>query len=267
MNFKLRKLGFTGSIGRLSLIAMTLICIGSISALGQSPKAGEIRKNAIGVEFVWIPPGEFMMGSKTGETYQKPVHRVAISQGFWMGKYEVTQSQYEALSGINPSRFTGCGSCPVESVTWADAQKFASQLNAANDGYDYSLPSESQWEYAARAGTTGDHYGTLNEIAWYDHNSENKTHPVGQKKPNAFGLFDMSGNVFEWVKDIYNYRGYKGLPADGSANLGIGDSSLRVIRGGAWENDALDSQSSTRGGLLATLNDSSLGFRVVSRRK
>src|SRR5205807_9632744 len=116
------------------------------------PTAGAIRKNSIGMEFVYVPAGEFTMGS-ISDPSEKPAHKVTFSQGFWMGKYEVTQSQYESVIGKNPSYFKGCPDCPVEQVSWDDAKEFIKRLNAKNDGFDYSLPTEAQWEYAARAGT------------------------------------------------------------------------------------------------------------------
>src|SRR5205085_9149218 len=120
----------------------------------------------------------FMMGSETGDADEKPVHQVTIREGFYMGKYEVTQAQWKQVMGNNPSYFNNCDQCPVEMVSWNDAQEFIKKLNAMNDGYVYRLPSEAEWEYAARAGTTGDYAGDLDAMAWYLNNSGNKTHPV-----------------------------------------------------------------------------------------
>ena len=185
----------------ITTFLINLLVLSSLAACrtARNLSAVTIRKNSLGMELVYIPPGEFMMG----DSNEKPVHHVTISQGFWMGKYEVTQSQYESVAGTNPSKFKGCSDCPVEQVSWNDTKEFISKLNAKNDGFIYSLPTEAQWEYAARAGTTGDHYGDIDSIAWYDSNSANKTHAVGQKQPNAFGLYDMSGNVEEWVQDWF----------------------------------------------------------------
>jgi formylglycine-generating enzyme required for sulfatase activity len=121
-------------------------------------------KNSIGMEFVWVPPGSFMMGSER-EDDEKPVHRVTINQGFYMGKYEVMQAQWQKVMGNNPSKFKGCDNCPVENVSWDDAQKFINGLNAQDDGYIYRLPSEAEWEYACRAGTAGDYAGDLDAMA------------------------------------------------------------------------------------------------------
>ena len=133
-----------------------------------------------------------------------------------MGRYEVTQAQWQAVMGNNPSNFKGCDQCPVETVSWDDAQEFIRKLNAQNDGYKYRLPSEAEWEYACRAGTTGDYAGNLDEMAWYGKNSGGKTHSVGQKQANGLGLYDMHGNVWEWVEDRYHHN-YNRAPTDGSA--------------------------------------------------
>ncbi|MBK8811544.1 MAG: SUMF1/EgtB/PvdO family nonheme iron enzyme [Acidobacteria bacterium] len=238
-------------------------------ASSTSPvEPGTVRKNLIGMEFVYIPPGDFMMGSDKSDD-EKPVRKVTISEGFWMGKYEVTQGQWRALMDSNPSYFKTCGDdCPVEQVSWNDAVEFIAKLNEKNDGFEYSLPSEAEWEYAARAGTTGDHYDSVDEIAWHNGNSDFKTHPVGGKKPNSFGLFDMSGNVCEWVQDIYNEKGYGGLPTDGSANLSVGDPGSRVLRGGSWFDGAYNSRSALRFRNSPSLGlNCSVGFRVLARQK
>jgi eukaryotic-like serine/threonine-protein kinase len=163
-------------------------------------------------------------------------------------------------------------------------------LNARDDGYIYSLPTEAEWEYAARSGTTGDYAGDLDSMAWYGNNSGNSyldagaiwktdqsnygkrilangtaAHPVGQKQPNAFGLYDMHGNVWEWCEDIYNDKGYSGSPTDGSANVSVGDTSKRVLRGGSWAEDADGARSALRGGKAPSSRVISGGFRVLAR--
>src|SRR5205085_11701074 len=168
-----------------------------------------------GVEFVWILAGSFMMGSENGDSDEKPAHRVTISEGFYMGKYEVTQAQWQAVMGNNPSNFKGCDNCPVEQVSWDDAVSFIAKLNAQNDGYTYRLPTEAEWEYACRAGTTtafafGDSLSS--EQANFDGDYpyggapkgvyRQKTTSVGRFQPNAWGLYDMHGNVWEWCEDI-----------------------------------------------------------------
>ena len=197
-----------------------------------------------GIEFVWIPAGDFRMGSTSrhADSEEKPVTRVRISRGFYLGKYEVTQGQWEGVMGSNPSRFKNCGgNCPVERVSWDDVQEFIRKLNGKSGGRRYRLPTEAEWEYAARGGTTADTYAgdltnprgndpVLNRIAWYRENSGRRTHPVGRKAPNGWGLHDMLGNVWEWVGDWYgDYPG--GTVTDPS---GPGSGSYRVIRGGSW---------------------------------
>ncbi len=219
---------------------------------------GEVRKNSIGMEFVYIPPGDFMMGSDK-ENNEKPIHKVTISKGFWMGKTEVTQAQWEAVMGNNPSGFKNCPQCPVENVSWGDAQRFIVKLNAQNDGYKYRLPTEAEWEYAARAGTTGDYAGNLDSMAWYGANSGNKTHPVGTKQANAWGLYDMHGNVWEWCQD------WDGSYPSGTVTdpTGAASSSFRVIRGGGWFLDAVFLRSAVRTFDSPSRRYDGLGFRVV----
>jgi serine/threonine-protein kinase len=170
--------------------------------------------NSIGMEMVYVPAGSFIMGSENGDSDEKPMHRVTISSGFYMGRYEVTQAQWQAVMGTNPSDFKGCDNCPVEQVSWDDAQEFIRQMNARGDGYTYRLPTEAEWEYACRAGTTTAFaYGDLlsSEQANFDGKHpyggaskgvyRQKTTLVGSFQPNAFGLYDMHGNVWEWCQD------------------------------------------------------------------
>jgi formylglycine-generating enzyme required for sulfatase activity len=185
------------------------------------------------IELVQISPGSFMMGSTNGYPDEKPVHQVTINYSFYMGKYEVTQEQWQAVMGNNPAKFKDCANCPVEQVSFYDVEKFISNLNESNDGFRYRLPSEAEWEYACRAGTTGDYAGDLKEMGWYSDNAGGKTHAVGGKRPNAWGLFDMHGNVEEWCEDWY-HRTYDGAPTDGSAWLSGGEQRYRATRSGYW---------------------------------
>ena len=161
------------------------------------------------------------MGSTSFEAFgnEHPVTRVRISHGFWMGKQEVTQVEWERFEGTNPSHFDGCGpDCPVENVSWEDAQQFVGRLNLLSsqygDGAQYRLPTEAEWEYAARAGTSGDRYSdNFDAIAWYDGNSGERSHAVGRKEPNVWGLHDMLGNVYEMVQDWHG---------DGPSGTGVG---------------------------------------------
>lgn len=219
-----------------------------------------------GDAYIRIDPGEFMMGcsanDKECDAYENPVHRVRITTAYEVAKYEVTQMQWEAVMGSNPSHFTGA-LLPVEQVSWHDAQQFVSRLNARNDGYVYRLPTEAEWEYAARAGTSGTYDSNPNSVAWYGDNSGNETHPVGQKQPNALGLFDMVGNVEEWCQDwIGNYPG-----ASVTNPTGPTSGSYRVFRGGGWRGPASASRPWSRNGGYESYRDVFLGFRVVRQQK
>src|SRR5215831_10031863 len=183
--------------------------------LTSRSKAGEL-KNDTGIEFVQIQPGEFMMGCSVGDidcnADERPIHHVQLTKPFQIGKFEVTQAQWQAVMGSNPSTIKG-DDHPVETINKDETHEFINRLNAKNDGFRYRLPTEAEWEYAARAGTGSSYTGKLDEIAWYNGNSEDETHPVGQKKPNAWGLYDMEGNVKEWVEDLYSANYYAGSPA------------------------------------------------------
>lgn len=192
----------------------------------------------IDAQMVYIKGGCFMMGSnaKDKEAYaeEKPVHEVCVSD-FYIGKYEITQGQWQAVMGSNPSKFSSCGTdCPVEQVSWNEVQDFINELNRLT-GKKYRLPTESEWEYACRSGGKNEKYSGTNDdqrlvdYAWYDKNSDNKTHKVGTKKPNGLGIFDMSGNVDEWVEDAY--AGYSLYSRNNPINK---SGSIRVVRGGGW---------------------------------
>jgi formylglycine-generating enzyme required for sulfatase activity len=206
---------------------------------GATPEMSQTYTNSIGMEFALIPAGEFLMGSDKGKDPEAhddetPLHRVTISRPFYLGKYAVTQAQWEAVMGSNPSYFKG-RSNPVETVSWDDVQKFIWSLNIQEGNGCYRLPTEAEWEYACRAGTTGvysygDDAGSLGHYAWYAGNSGKKPHPVGQKEPNAWGLYDMHGNVWEWVQDWYDdYSSASVTDPKGPAS-----GSYRVLRGGGW---------------------------------
>ena len=215
-----------------------------------------------GMEFVWVPAGEFRMGSTSAEAEpdEQPVTQVRISRGFWLGKYEVTQSEWQAVMGTNPSEFSGCGRCPVDNISWDDVQDLIRRLNARAGEAHYRLPTEAEWEYAARAGTSGDRYAEdLDAIAWYDEGFDSRSHPVGQMEPNGWGLYDMLGNVIEWVQDWYGrYQG--GTVADPQ---GSGFGSDRVIRGGSWWYPATGSRASYRAKISPSDAGSLVGFRLL----
>jgi formylglycine-generating enzyme required for sulfatase activity len=261
-------------VGFVGTLAVAAACLASASSIAQTPAL----KNAIGMEFVQIPAGEFLMGCSPGDNAckndEKPQHQVRITKAFEMGRYEVTQAQWKAMMMENQSAIVGDKN-PVENVTRAEAIEFANRLNMRNDGYTYRLPTEAEWEYAARAGTTGAAYGALDEIAWYEKTSNDESHPVGTKKPNAWGLYDMIGNVREWTADTYLATYYATSPTDdppgappntGLAPPGRGTPgvALPVIRGGGWPNPAESLRVSERYHYVGpTLRVSDVGFRLV----
>jgi formylglycine-generating enzyme required for sulfatase activity len=186
-------------------------------------------------EMVVISVGSFEMGSNSGDRDEKPVHSVRIGKPFALAKTEVTQGQWRAIMGNNPNHFSSCGdTCPVERVNWDEAQEFVRKFSQKT-GKRYRLPSEAEWEYACRAGGTHAYCGndSIDSVAWYTSNSDSKTRPVAGKQPNAWGLYDMSGNVWEWTEDCWN-ENYQGAPADGSP-WSSGNCGQRVLRGGAWD--------------------------------
>jgi formylglycine-generating enzyme required for sulfatase activity len=225
-----------------------------------------------GIKLVRIPAGTFLMGSPVDETgranNEGPQTRVTLTKDFFLGATDVTQGQYESVMGTNPSFFKAAGQdAPVENVSWEDAMAFCQKLSEREraagrlpDGYALTLPTEAQWEYACRAGTTGPYAGDLDAMAWYAQNSGKTTHPVGAKQPNAWGLYDMHGNVWEWVLDWYG--DYPGGAVTNPAGPATGTD--RVHRGGSWSNAAADCRSADRHGDLASNRSShSLGFRVA----
>ena len=228
-------------------------------------EVGESWTNSLGMEFMWIPAGRFLMGSPEDEEGRDVIedqHEVRISEGFWMGKYEVTQGEWEAVLGANPSYFKDCGSrCPVDSVSWFDTEEFMQRLNGreSGKGYRYRLPTEAEWEYAARAGTTRARYGELGEIAWYDENSGDRTHPVGQKQANAWDLHDMLGNVSEWTGDWGAMYPSGSVTDPQSPSTGWG----RVYRGGSSSHGARDVRSAARIGGWPGRRAYHIGFRLV----
>jgi formylglycine-generating enzyme required for sulfatase activity len=203
----------------------------------------------------WIPAGSFGMGEETS-----PV-QVRLRRGFWMGETEVTQAQYQAVMGTNPANWKG-DTLPVEQVSWNDAVEFSRKLSASS-GLTVSLPTEAQWEYACRAGSTtrfhtGNSDSDLGRAGWYSDNGGSKTSPVGQKEANAWGLRDMHGNVWEWCADWYD-----GSLPGGSDPTGPSTGSSRVDRGGSWVFDAQSCRSAGRNANVPTYRSSTLGFRPV----
>ena len=216
-------------------------------------------------EMLVIPAGSFVMGSEKNAE-EKPPHTVFI-RSFLMGRTEITQKQWRDVMGSNPSRFAACGpECPVESVSWDDVQQFIENLNQKT-GQKYRLPSEAEWEYAARAGATtdwsfGNHESKLYDYAWYRANSASKTQAVGKKLPNAFGLYDMHGNVLEWTQDCW-HDNYAGATIDGSAWTTGCSGNVQVLRGGSWNGIPASLRSANRGRFSPRGRDNSIGFRLA----
>ena len=213
-------------------------------------------------EFIRIQAGTFMMGSETGYGEQ-PVHRVRITKDFLLQKTPVTQRQWEAVMGRNPSHFERNPDHPVEVVNWDDAQEFIAKLNCLVPGGRFRLPTEAEWEYACRAGTTGDYGGTgrLDEMGWYDENAGDTTRPVAQKKPNAWGFYDMHGNVSEWCQDWYDSDYYARSPSDDPSGPPAGTG--RVLRGGSWSYSAIKARSAYRNNVDPSYRNPYHGFRLA----
>ena len=251
-----------------------LAMVGSAFSKEPKPPPKELTVDlgkGVKLEMILIPAGEFPMGSPDSDNnafeWEKPQHRVRITKPFYLGKYLVTQQEWEAVMRNNLSYFKGPKN-PVERVSWDDCRQFLEKLNAkaTAGGGKFQLPTEAQWEYACRAGSKtkyffGDDETRLGEYAWYSNNSGSKTYPVGEKKPNAWGLCDMHGNVWEWCQDLYDGAYYANSPTDDPTGPATGP--IRVFRGGSWNYGAGDCRSAHRGGGTPGSRDGDLGFRVA----
>lgn len=220
------------------------------------------------MEFVYVKGGCYEMGDAfgVGNADEEPMHEVCVSD-FYIGKYEVTQEQWGEVTGNNPAFFRRGGNYPVEYISWYDVQEFIRRVNQKT-GMNYRLPTEAEWEYAARSGGKKEKWaGTsresdLDDFAWTDKNSGEQTHPVGQKKPNGLGLFDMSGNVWEWVGDWYDQDYYKYSPRNDPKGPGYSWDNSRVLRGGSWISMPGDVRTSLRGRRIPSVKGN-LGFRLA----
>jgi len=247
--------------GKISVVAKLASTKAEIArpAVAESPKALSVRAAAgAKAAMASIPAGCFQMGSTEGDNDETPVHQVCLD-AFGMDRYDVTQGAYRQATGDNPSEFDHCGDdCPVENLGWKDAKSYCERLGK-------HLPTEAQWEYAARAGTAtkwywGNDEGKTDQYAWYAANSGKKTHPVGKKLPNAWGLYDMAGNVDQWTMDV------KGSYSDESQRdpVATGFGFRRMARGGGWRDDPSGVRTTMRYSHTSSTNRSDLGFRCVS---
>jgi len=232
---------------------------------GPAPTVSLDCGGGVTMELVYVKPGRFTMGSPTSEAGRdndETQHEVTITRGFYLGKYEVTQGQYQAVVGSNLSNWKEANR-PVECVSWNDATEFCNRLSQ-RVGKQVRLPTEAEWEYACRAGSTtrfcfGDSDGGLGEYAWFSSNSGGQTHAVGGRTPNAWGLYDMHGNVWEWCEDWYG-----GYPS-GTVNDPTGPVSgrARALRGGSWGSSPRGCRSALRDGVGPALRGGGSGFRVA----
>lgn len=264
--------------GAGGVIGETLILAGGFWGVGETgdparptwllniadlPEPGETITNSIGMKLAYIPPGRFLRGTpweQPGRQYDERPHAVRITKPFRIGVTEVTQAQWEAVMGANRSNFKGAN-LPVEKISWREAVEFCERLSR-KEGRTYRLPTEAEWEYACRAGATGPFAGTgrLDDMAWYDANSNGATRPVGTKQPNAWGLYDMHGNVAEWCSDIYDADYPKAEAVDPT---GPSEGTFRVIRGGSWAHFPLACRSAARNSAPPSYQLRETGFRVV----
>ncbi len=236
------------------------ICVKCVSFVNS-------KESFIGIEMVFVKGGTLQMGDTFGDggSDEQPIHEVHLDD-FYIGKYPVTQRKWQEVMGNNPSRFKGDDN-PVEFVSWNDVQDFIDKLNHQT-GKKYRLPTEAEWEYAARSGGKNEKWaGTnneaeLSEYAWYCENSEDKTHPVGQKKPNELGIYDMSGNVWELCNDWYDEGYYSMTPRDNPQ--GPSGGRVKVLRGGSWDSEPGNLRSANRNRGVPTIRYDTYGFRLAS---
>jgi formylglycine-generating enzyme required for sulfatase activity len=249
------------------MLALSLVCTMGLTACPLDPRPGQ-KATFDGIQFQWCPQGILSMGSpvdEPGRESGETLHDVTLSQGFWMSTYEVTQAQWEAVMGANPSAFQGPDR-PVEQVSWNDAQIFLEFLNDGVTDALYRLPTEAEWEYACRAGTTARFYwgediaaAQINANAWFKDNAGGETHPVGQKNPNPWGLYDMGGNVLEWCQDWYG--DYPAGPV--TDPQGPASGTYRAYRGGSWYYETGAARSASRNYGNPTDRGTDLGFRLL----
>ncbi|MCP4219931.1 MAG: formylglycine-generating enzyme family protein [bacterium] len=241
------------------------------------PRESTACVNGPGIEFIYVPPGNFAMGERdtTGDDDELPRHNVTLSEGFYLGKFEVTQEQWKKVMGSNPSTFRG-DRLPVENVSWLEVRAFIKKLNDAPGTETYSLPTEAEWEYACKAGSTeryffGRNRHKLHAYGWFEENSKKQTHAVGLKKPNQWGFHDMYGNVWEWCTDWYNAQYYRKSPTENPRSLEpvVYTKELgphRVLRGGCRLSCGTNCRSANRFHDAPDFRSSYIGFRLKMKR-
>ncbi|TAN42881.1 MAG: formylglycine-generating enzyme family protein [Nitrospirae bacterium] len=233
--------------------------------LEEAIKKEQEEADALAGEFVFVNGGCYQMGDMfgDGDSDERPAHEACVND-FYIGKYEVTQGRWKAVMGNNPSYFKNCGdNCPIEQVSWNDAQEFVRRLNQKSGTDKFRLPTEAEWEYAARSGGKNEKYsggGDIDSVAWYLSNSGNKTYPVGMKLPNGLGIYDMTGNVLEWCQDWYGENYYSESLRNNPTGPGTGQS--RVLRGGSWGFNMRTSRTTFRHWYLPTYGYY-VGLRIV----
>lgn len=249
-----------------SLIALIAMCLVAVTTSASVPtKAGDTYTDpTTGMEFVFVKGGCFQMGDTfgDGDSVEKPVHEVCVDD-FYMGKYEVTQGQYQKIMGSNPAKFKKGDSYPVEQVSWNDVQSYIKKVNRTSPSA-FRLPTEAEWEYAARSGGKNEKYSggsDVGSVAWHRSNSGSSTHRVGTKSPNGLGMYDMSGNVWEWCQDWYGKSYYISSPRNNPSGPSSGDD--RVFRGGSWHYYPWTVRSANRFRNSPDYRFSNLGFRLV----
>ena len=252
--------------------AVTFFQITLAHAAGGIPAASfssvpSAKESITGMELAYVKGGCYQMGDifddPDGESEEKPAHEVCVDN-FYLGRHEVTQGEWKSVMGNNPSSDKSCGDeCPVDMVSWHDAQDFVRRLNSSRGGKTYRLPTEAEWEYAARSGGKREKFSGGNDVdavAWYNENSGGKSHPVGKKRANGLGIYDMSGSVWEWTNDWYESDYYRHSPRvnPGGPKSGVG----RVVRGGCRTGEENNMRTTRRTAYMPDVRKTSLGFRL-----
>jgi len=249
----------------IAILGTFVMVTGSITRSQDKPAVSSNYTETtfeINLQMVFVQGGSFHMGNNDGGIDEKPLHIVTLGD-FFIGKFEVTQRQWQLVMGKNPSFFKGCEDCPVEQVSWNDVQEFIRKLNRKS-GKSYRLPTEAEWEYAAKGGNKSKGFtysgsNNIDEVAWYGRNSDSKTHLVGQKQPNELGVYDMSGNVLEWCNDWYGRYLPKSQNNPGGPSMG----DYRVYRGGGWGYLPKSCSTSNRDRSGPGSHSFNLGLRIV----